>query len=124
MSTYEVSVSVNFSAAHALPLGEGKFEDPHQHTWRAEAAFRSDNIDNEMGVVIDFLEVQDAMDAIAAQLNDQDLNLLDAFNDATTSAENVAAWIACQLWMKLAGQGTLYRVSVTEAPGCTASYYP
>ena len=124
MSTYEVSVRVSFRAAHALPLGGGAMEESHQHTWETTATFRSDNIDNEMGVVIDFLAVRDAMEAIASRFEGADLNALEAFSAITTSAENVAVHIARQLDRQLGPQATLYRLSVTEAPGCTAAYYP
>jgi 6-pyruvoyltetrahydropterin/6-carboxytetrahydropterin synthase len=124
MSTYEVSVCVSFRAAHALPLPGGELEDVHEHTWDTTATFRAASIDNEMGVVIDFLEVRGAMENIASQLDDKNLNNLDAFNVFTTSAENVAAHISRELALILNDQGSLYRVSVTEAPGCTAAYYP
>ena len=124
MSTYEVSVCVSFTASHALPLGDGRMEDSHLHTWETTATFRSENIDNEMGVVIDFITVRDALVKIASRLDDTDLNALDAFAPATTSAENVAAHIAYVLQSKLSCGDGLYRVSVTEAPGCTAAYYP
>ena len=53
-----------------------------------------------------------------------DLNAIDIFAPATTSAENVAAHIAEQLQLRLGDTQGLYRVSVTEAPGCTAAFYP
>ena len=124
MSTYEVSVCVGFRAVHALPLAGGKMEDAHEHLWETTATFRSASIDNEMGVVIDFLSVRDALRAIASQFDGNDLNTLDAFTASTTSAESVAAHIARELQQRLACGTGLYRVSVTEAPGCSAAYYP
>ena len=124
MSTYEVSVRVSFSAAHAIPHGDGRMEKSHVHTWETTATFRSRSIDNEMGVVIDFLAVKTAMDAIASRLGGENLNDLDAFSAVTTSAENVAAHIAGELRRELPDQNLLYRLSVTEAPGCEAAYYP
>ena len=124
MGTYEVSVSVSFTASHALPLGDGRMEQSHLHTWKTTATFRSPDIDNEMGVVIDFVDVRDELERIAAELDSVDLNALGAFAPATTSAENVAAHIADLLKRDLIGAEKLYRVSVTEAPGCVAAYYP
>jgi len=124
MSTYEVSVRVSFTATHALPLGDGRMEESHPHTWETTATFRSAHIDNEMGVVIDFTTVRQALDKIAADLDQGNLNTLAAFAPATTSAENVAAHIAEKLQNELPDAAGLYRVSVTEAPGCTAAYYP
>ncbi len=124
MGSYEVSVCVSFQASHALPLGDGRMEPSHVHTWETTATFRSAAIDNEMGVVIDFVAVRAALEKIASRLDAEDLNALDAFTPATTSAENVAAHIAAELQQTLPGAEGLYRVSVTEAPGCTAAYYP
>ncbi len=121
---YEVNVCVSFRAAHALPLGNGRMEESHQHSWETTATFRAARLDAEMGVVIDFLTVRDKLGQIASQLHDRDLNAIDAFAAATTSAENVAAWIAGALIAKLPPEPALYRLSVTEAPGCSAAYYP
>ncbi len=99
-------------------------EESHEHSWETTATFRSARLGGEMGVVIDFLGVRDALERIASQLGDRDLNTLDAFTGATTSAENVAAWIAGALTGELPPEPAIYRVSVTEAPGCTAAYYP
>jgi 6-pyruvoyl-tetrahydropterin synthase len=77
-----------------------------------------------MGVVIDFITVRDALNTIASRFDGEDLNALCAFNERTTSAENVAQRIANSLMIELGAYETLYRVSVTEAPGCVAAYYP
>jgi 6-pyruvoyl-tetrahydropterin synthase len=124
MSTYEVSVCASFRATHALPLGSGGMEEAHEHSWDTTATFRSTRLDSETGVVIDFLAVRDALGKIASQLDGMDLNTLDEFADATTSAENVAARIAAALARELGAEPPLYRLAVTEAPGCSAAYYP
>lgn len=124
MSTYEVSVCMSFRASHALPLRGGGMEEAHEHSWDTTATFRGTRLDKEMGVVIDFLAVRDALETITSQLEGRDLNTLDAFADATTSAENVAARIAAALARELGADAALYRLAVTEAPGCTAAYYP
>ena len=49
---------------------------------------------------------------------------LDAFADTAASAERVAEYLAGQLQKALGETARLYRVSVTEAPGCTAAFYP
>lgn len=124
MSTFEVSVCVTFRATHALPLGGGGMEEAHEHSWETTATFRSARLDNESGFVIDFLTVRDALEKVASQLDGRDLNTLDAFTGVTTSAENVAASIAGDLIGELTPEPALYRLAVTEAPGCIAAYYP
>ena len=124
MSTYEVSVTLSFGATHALPLAGGGLEEAHEHSWETTATFRGARLDNETGVVIDFLTVRDALGQIASQLDGRNLNTLDEFAGATTSAENVAAYIAGALAGELTAEAALYRLAVTEAPGCGAAYYP
>ncbi|MCP4378573.1 MAG: 6-carboxytetrahydropterin synthase [bacterium] len=124
MSTFEVSVCRSFRAAHALPLGDGDMEESHEHNWETTATFRSRQLKGDMGVVIDFVAVSDAMEQILAKFDGKDLNSLDEFSDVTTSAENLAACIAEALSGKLMPENTLYRLSITEAPGCSAAYYP
>jgi len=99
-------------------------EETHEHSWETTATFRSMRLDNEAGFVIDFLTVRNALEQIASQLDGRDLNTLDAFTGLTRSAENVAAYIAGALIDSLPAEPALYRLSVTEAPGCTAAYYP
>jgi len=121
---YEVSVCVNFRATHALPLGGGRMEEAHEHLWETTATFRSARLDGETGVAIDFLVVREALERIACRFDGRDLNLLDEFTGAATSAENLAACIAGELSDALPGEAALYRLAVTEAPGCSAAYYP
>ena len=124
MSTFEVSVCASFRAVHGLPLGGGGMEEAHEHSWEVTATFRGTRLDSEMGVVIDFLTVRDALGRIVSQFGGQDLNTLDAFGGVTTSTENVAACIAGKLTGELTPEPALYRLAVTEAPGCSAAYYP
>ncbi len=124
MPTYEASVSRSFDATHSLRLPGGEQELPHEHTWRMTATFRSESLQPAMAVVIDFVEVERAMGRLVAQLQGIDLNTLPAFADGRCSAERVAEYLAGQLCGMIAGGEMLYRFAVTEAPGCTAAYYP
>ncbi len=132
MRTYEVSVESAFSASHSLLLPDGTPEDSHPHTWQVTATFRSGELDEAMGVVIDFVAVQAAMADVAGPLDGTDLNSQPQFADGRASAERVAELVASRLGETLAGQlhapgnegPWLYRVSITEAPGCVAAFYP
>jgi 6-pyruvoyl-tetrahydropterin synthase len=125
MGTYEVSVKCRFTASHAVCLPDGGMETPHEHDWNVTATFRSQKLDPVMGVVIDFLAVQEALAAITSDLEGTDLNALLANSSATgVSAERVAEFLARALMRRL-GEGTsLYRLAVSEAPGCWAAWYP
>ena len=125
MSVYEASVEHEFTARHAVRLRDGSMEPSHEHCWRVRATFRSAALDLAMGVVIDFLDVQEALKAATANLVGRDLNELAEFSDRPPSAERLAELLAARLRSRLAGAGgRLYSLSVTEAPGCIAAFYP
>jgi 6-pyruvoyl-tetrahydropterin synthase len=124
MSTYEVSVQGVFHAGHSVRLPDGSCEPPHEHDWQVTATFRANRLDETMGVVVDFLEVESSLQAVMAQLEGKDLNSLAAFSDGRPSAERVAEYVAKALAFRLGGDHRLYRLAVTEAPGCGAAYYP
>ncbi len=121
---FEISVERSFSASHALRLGDGVMEDPHEHEWRVVATLRSELLDETMGVVADFVEVDRALARVVEPWVGGDLNAQEAFSDGRPSAERVAEDIARRLGRELACDALLYRVSVTEAPGCVAAFYP
>jgi 6-pyruvoyl-tetrahydropterin synthase len=124
VSTYEVSIQGTFRARHSVRLPDGSYEPPHQHDWQATATFRAARLDETMGVVIDFLEVEASLKAVTAQLEGADLNELPAFSDGRPSAERVAEHVAKALACRLGGDRRLYRLAVTEAFGCSAAFYP
>ncbi len=122
---YEVTVEGRFTARHAVRLGDGDFEAPHEHDWAVVATFRSHRLDPVMGVVIDFLAVQEALRAVTGGLEGGDLNALISSPVSGASAERVAEFLGRALMerldSKLAG---LYRLAVSEAAGCWAAWYP
>jgi len=127
VKTYEATVEHAFRSRHAVRLGDGSFERPHQHDWRATATFRSSRLDEPAGVVIDFVKARRALEAVAAELDSSDLNAHAAFADKGSAAERVAEYIAARLTESLGDSRNgvkLYRVAVTEAPGCEAAFYP
>jgi 6-pyruvoyl-tetrahydropterin synthase len=125
MGTYEVCVECCFTASHAVRLPDGSLEPPHEHGWNVTATFRSEKLDPVMGVVIDFLAVQEALAAITSELEGKDLNALLADSSASgASAERVAEFLARALMRRLGGGTSLYRLAVSEAPGCWAAWYP
>jgi 6-pyruvoyl-tetrahydropterin synthase len=124
MGTYEVTVEHSFSASHAVRMPDKTWEASHSHVWKVGAAFRADRLDATMYVVIDFVVVQRALQEIASILEGADLNELPAFASTGASAERVADYIAEKLTEHLGRDAGLYRVAVTEAPGCIAAYYP
>jgi 6-pyruvoyl-tetrahydropterin synthase len=125
VGVYEATVEGRFTARHAVRLGDGDFEAPHEHDWTVVATFRSPRLDPVMGVVIDFLAVQEALRAVTRGLEGADLNALTDSSATGASAERVAEFLALALMGRLGGERSgLYRLAVSEAPGCWAGWYP
>jgi len=124
VSTWEATVEGSFRARHALRRPDATREEPHEHLWRVTVSFRSDVLEETMGVVVDFVAAEKALRELGQSVNGADLNELEAFADGRPSAERVAQWIAGRLADMPACGGLLYRIAVTEAPGCAAAYYP
>lgn len=126
---FELSVRGEFCAAHGLVIN-GQPEPLHGHNWRVTAVVTGRRLDQH-GLLCDFHLIERALHAIVAPWNNQNLNELPPFHTRgealhNPSAENVAAHIADELSRALAGTlppGVhVASVSVTEAPGCVATY--
>jgi 6-pyruvoyltetrahydropterin/6-carboxytetrahydropterin synthase len=123
IAIYEASVSRAFSASHSILLPDGQPETPHDHLWHVTATFRSADLQGPSAVVIDFVEVQRALDAMAGELEGTSLNAMPFFADGRCSAERVAEYLCGDLARRLRGRQP-WRLSVSEAPGCSAAFYP
>ena len=121
---YEVSVESRFTARHAVAMPDGRMEASHGHLWQVTAAFRGDRLDPATGVLVDFVEVKAALDALTRELDGTDLNAIEAFASGEPSAERVAEFLAGRLIRALTGKAGLWRLEVTEAPGCRAAFLP
>ena len=117
---FELSVQREFCAAHAITIA-GKREPTHGHNWHVTATVRGEGLDDD-GLLCDFHEVQRALDDVLAPLCDVDLNATPPFDRLNPTAEHVARHIADLLSRTLAGRARIARVTVTEAPGCAATY--
>jgi 6-pyruvoyltetrahydropterin/6-carboxytetrahydropterin synthase len=100
-------------------LHDGTLETPHDHDWKVRAQFARRELD-EMGMVFDFSTAQDALNAILTRLHGTDLNTNAHLDGLNPTAEVVAKYI----FECLAGRGlnSVFRVEVTEAPGCVAAF--
>ncbi|QOJ00571.1 MAG: 6-carboxytetrahydropterin synthase [Phycisphaeraceae bacterium] len=121
---FEIEVQSEFCAAHALQIG-GVRETLHGHNWRTVATLQGPSLDSD-GLLCDFHTVQELLHAILAPFNNRSLNDAPPFDRLNPSAENVARHIHAELSSRLAGLPGDVRVasvSVTEAPGCRATYH-
>lgn len=117
---FELSVQRVFSAAHALMLG-GRRETVHGHDWRLTVVVAGKGLDAD-GLLCDFHALEAAVDEVIAPFHNANLNEVEPFTRINPSAERVAQHIAQQLAGAIPRGVSLARVSVTEAPGCEATF--
>ncbi len=117
---YELTVCREFCAAHAITMG-GVREESHDHRWRVRAVVRGDHLDSD-GLLCDFHQIERELDRVLELLRGRDLNRTPPFDRVNPTAENVARHIAEGLGERIPQGVTLKSVSVTEAPGCTATF--
>lgn len=117
---FEISIEREFHASHALML-RGQREPVHWHDWKVVAVVAGETLDED-GLVVDFHQLEQQLDAIIEPWRELHLNdvLPNAFSNA--SAEQVAQCIAEELQRGMQTGVTLKRVSVTEAPHCVATF--
>lgn len=122
---YELTIQAEFSAAHAIRI-RGEVEPLHGHNWHVTATFAGRELDAD-GLLCDFHVLERTLRAIAGELDNRNLNELPPFAAGTNpTAELVARHLADELLRRLPGDArvTLTGVTVTEAPGCAATYRP
>lgn len=117
---YELSIQREFCAAHALAIA-GAREPVHGHNWRLTVVVAGERLDAD-GLLCDFHDLETRVDRIIAPFHDADLNATAPFDRVNPTAENVAAHVARALADGLPAGVRVRRVSVTEAPGCVATF--
>ena len=121
---YRVTLKDTFSSTHSLWDYQGKFEDLHGHDFKVEADLERRDLD-EIGVVIDFLDVKRKLKGILSRIDHTFLNELFEFKGKNTSVENVARFIHDALSKEVEKQGvTVKRVTVWETEDAGATYTP
>jgi len=122
---FEIEVKAEFCAAHAILL-RGVREPVHGHNWRVTATIAGENLDQD-GLLCDFHALESVLAQVIAPFNNADLNHTPPFTDLNPSAEHVARFIATQLAARLdptlAPNARVASVRVTEAPGCSTTYF-
>jgi 6-pyruvoyl-tetrahydropterin synthase len=120
---YRLAIEREFQASHALRMGDGQIEAAHQHDWHVRVEVEADQL-NDVEFVMDFHELQVLVDRVLAPLEGVDLNDAPPLGGVNPSAERVAEHIYRCVAPQLPSPVRLRCVSVTEAPGCHASYLP
>jgi 6-pyruvoyltetrahydropterin/6-carboxytetrahydropterin synthase len=93
---YEVSVEQTFAAGHALRNYKGKCENVHGHNFKVRVVIEGEQLD-ETGLLVDFLDVKAAMQAIVDRLDHVFLNEVAPFDVKNPSAENIAEYFYTEM---------------------------
>jgi len=121
---YEISVEMDFDAAHALRGYQGKCEKLHGHRFKVVAVVKGNKL-NEIGLAYDFTLLKKQLGEILADYDHTNLNDTAPFNRINPSSENIAAAIYQKLQEKLAGAPVaIDSIEVWESPQNRVRYYP
>jgi 6-pyruvoyltetrahydropterin/6-carboxytetrahydropterin synthase len=117
---FQITTTRHFSAAHQLRLYDGSLEPLHGHNWKVKVTVSAEKLD-EIGVVMDFHELERRVNRIIEPIHNRNLNDLPPFKSANPSAENVAVHIAEKL--DLPKSVKLESVEVWETPENSATFH-
>src|SRR5437868_1450945 len=120
---FEVMIERNFSSAHQLRGYKGKCENLHGHNYKIEIYARGSELNN-IGLLVDFVELKQAADELLTYLDHKNLNELEPFiEEQNPSAENVARFVLERLALKINDNRVqIYKVRCFETPTSVATY--
>ena len=119
---FELEVGHRFSAAHAVSIN-GVMEELHGHDWHVRVGIRGRRLDSE-DLLVDFHEVETALRDCVEPFSGRTMNGIPPFDEIMPTAERIAELVGLKILPVLASGVTLAWVSVEEAPGCIARWYP
>ena len=93
---FEVTIEETFAAGHALRNYRGKCENVHGHNYRCQVTVEGTKL-NEIGLLVDFVELKRAVHTVLDRLDHQWLNEYPPFDVLNPSAENIAKYIYDQV---------------------------
>ena len=93
---FELTINVNFEAAHYINNYAGKCSRLHGHNWKVEVHIYGSKLD-ELGMLIDFRDLKAAVNKIMMKLDHYCLNEIEPFCRINPTAENIAKYIYEQL---------------------------
>ncbi len=119
---YELSVELEFSAAHHLRDYPGKCSRLHGHNYRVEVSVASAELD-ENGMLLDFGRLKELCWEAIAQLDHSLLNDHPFFQQENPTSENIARYIYGQITQMLAHMPVaVASVRVWESATSSATY--
>ena len=122
---FELTIIVDFAAAHCLPEYPGKCQRLHGHNWKVEVIVQGEKLD-KLGMLVDFGELKRQVNAVIDSLDHHYLNEMESFQHQNPTAEN----IACYIYEKMAERFPaavgirIQAVKVWESTQAAAMYQP
>ncbi len=94
MDCFELTIDVEFCAAHILVGHKGKCANLHGHNYKTEVCIKGSEL-NKLGMLIDFADLKIAVNDTIDTLDHKYLNEINypEFLEGKTSAENLAKYI-------------------------------
>ena len=93
---FELTINVNFEAAHYINNYSGKCSRLHGHNWKVEVNIYGSQLD-ELGMLVDFRDLKATVNKIMLKLDHYCLNEIEPFCRINPTAENIAKYIYEQL---------------------------
>ena len=120
---FEISVVMDFSAAHNLRDYCGKCENLHGHNWQVEAVIGAENLDKS-AMVMDFSLAKKILKQILKYFDHSYINEKDYFKVNNPTSENIAKFIFESMAKKIKRyKCRMIEVSVWETSRSKATYY-
>ncbi len=119
---YEITVTMDFAAAHRLKNYHGACENLHGHNFTVEATVVCTEL-NEAFIGIDFKELKSILKEITDELDHTYLNDHEYFKKTNPTSEMIAKYIFEKIKEKLKDKNCKpYSVSVFESRNSKATY--
>lgn len=120
---YEVMIERHFSSAHQLRGYKGKCENLHGHNYKIEIFAKGAELNN-IGLLIDFVDLKKAADEVTKYLDHRNINELPPFDEELNpSAENLARFILEYIASRVDDERVkIYKVRCYETPTSVATY--
>lgn len=120
---YELTVVVEFEAAHRIVDYPGKCNRLHGHNWVVEVTIKGNRL-NDLGMLYDFKELKKEVNLTIERLDHVYLNELEPFQIQNPTAEYIAKYIFEELAKnpRLGGDLRVGSVKVWESPKSAVTY--
>lgn len=120
---FELTVEVEFAAAHQLRGYKGKCENMHGHNWKVQINVTAERL-NDIDIAIDFHDLKKTAKEVVSPLDHAFLNDIFPFTEKNPSSENVAKWIYDTMGKRINDDNLrVSAVTVWESDTASASYY-